>query len=121
MFEVLGVDKVLGYGEFSDVDVDIVCDMLVEVSWLVEGLVVELFVEGDCNLFVFDLKIYLVMLLELFKKLVNVMLEVGWDKVGIDEVFGGMLMFKVVVWVLYEYILGVNLVVWMYVGGVGFV
>lgn len=88
LFEVLGVDKALGHGEFSDVDVDTARDMLAEVSRLAEGPVAESFVEGDRNPPVFDPKTHSVMLPESFKKSVNAMLEAGWDKVGIDEALG---------------------------------
>lgn len=105
LFEVLGVDKALGHGEFSDVDVDTARDMLAEVSRLAEGPVAESFVEGDRNPPVFDPKTHSVMLPESFKKSVNAMLEAGWDKVGIDEALGGMPMPKAVVWALHEHIL----------------
>lgn len=120
LFEVLGVDKALGHGEFSDVDVDTARDMLAEVSRLAEGPVAESFVEGDRNPPVFDPKTHSVMLPESFKKSVNAMLEAGWDKVGIDEALGGMPMPKAVVWALHEHILGANPAVWMYAGGAGF-
>lgn len=68
LFEVLGVDKALGHGEFSDVDVDTARDMLAEVSRLAEGPVAESFVEGDRNPPVFDPKTHSVMLPESFKK-----------------------------------------------------
>lgn len=67
LFEVLGVDKALGHGEFSDVDVDTARDMLAEVSRLAEGPVAESFVEGDRNPPVFDPKTHSVMLPESFK------------------------------------------------------
>lgn len=37
LFEVLGVDKALGQGEYSDLDVDTANEMLNEMSRLAEG------------------------------------------------------------------------------------
>ena len=49
LFEVLGVDKAFGQGEFSDLDVETAEEMLAEVSRLAEGPVAASFVEGDRN------------------------------------------------------------------------
>src|ERR1700704_4237538 len=54
LFEVLGVEKALGQGEYTDIDVDTAREMLAEISRLAEGPVAESFVEGDRNPPVFD-------------------------------------------------------------------
>ena len=120
LFEVLGVEKALGEGSYSDLDADVVHEMLTEMSRLAEGPVAESFVEGDRNPPVFDPNTHSVELPETFKKSVRTMTEAGWDKVGIDEALGGMPMPKVLVWALHEHILGANPAVWMYGGGAGF-
>jgi alkylation response protein AidB-like acyl-CoA dehydrogenase len=120
LFEVLGVDKALGEGLYSDLDADVVREMLIEISRLAEGPVAESFVEGDRNPPVFDPQTHSVELPESFKKSVLTMIEAGWDKVGIDEALGGMPMPKVLVWALHEHVLGANPAVWMYGGGAGF-
>ena len=120
LFEVLGVDKALGEGLYSDLDADVVYEMLTEMSRLAEGPVAESFVDGDRNPPVFDPNTHSVELPEAFKKSVRTMIEAGWDKVGIDEALGGMPMPKVLVWALHEHILGANPAVWMYGGGAGF-
>jgi len=120
LFEVLGVDKALGEGEFSDLDVDTAQEMLAEVSRLAEGPVAESFVEGDRNPPVFDPKTFSVTLPESFKKSVNSVIDAGWDKAGLDEVLGGMPMPKSLMWAINEHILGANPAVWMYAGGAGF-
>ncbi len=120
LFEVLGVDSALGQGAYSDLDADVVREMLTEMSRLAEGPVAESFVEGDRNPPVFDPKTHSVELPESFKKSVLTMVDAGWDKVGIDEALGGMPMPKAVVWALHEHILGANPAVWMYGGGAGF-
>jgi len=120
LFEVLGVDKVLGTGEYSDIDADTAREMLAEISRLAEGPVAESFVEGDRNPPVFDPKTYSVTLPEAFKQSVRVMLDGGWDRVGVDEALGGTPAPKVLLWALHEHILGANPAVWMYGGGAGF-
>ena len=120
LFEVFGVDKALGQGEYSDLDADTVQEMLTEMSRLAEGPVAESFVEGDRNPPVFDPKAHSVTLPEAFKKSVRAVQDAGWDRAGIDEELGGMPMPKALVWALHEHILGANPAVWMYAGGAGF-
>jgi alkylation response protein AidB-like acyl-CoA dehydrogenase len=120
LFEVLGVDKALGEGEYSDIDADTAREMLAEISRLAEGPVAESFVEGDRNPPVFDPKTHEVTLPDSFKKSVHAFLDGGWDKVGIDEVLGGTTAPKALMWALHEHILGANPAVWMYAGGAGF-
>ena len=89
LFEVLGVDKALCQGEFSDLDVDTAEEMLAEISRLAEGPIAASFVEGDRNPPVFDPESHSVTLPENFKKSVRAVQEAGWDKVWIDEALGG--------------------------------
>ncbi|KAA1251935.1 acyl-CoA dehydrogenase [Mycobacterium simiae] len=120
LFDVLGVDKVFGDGEFSDLDVDTAREMLVEVSRLAEGPVAASFVEGDRNPPVFHPKTHSVTLPDQFKDSVRAFIDAGWGKAGIDEALGGTPMPKSLVWALHEHILGANPAVWMYGGGAGF-
>src|ERR1700685_3139299 len=84
LFEVLGVDKVLGEGQYGDLDVDTAREMLAEMARLAEGPVAASFVEGDRNPPVFDPKTYSVTLPESFKKSVRAVTDGGWDKVGLE-------------------------------------
>jgi len=120
LFEVLGVDKALGQGEYADLDADTAGEMLAEIARLAEGPIAESYVDGDRNPPVFDPKTHSVTLPESFKKSMSAFMEGGWDKVGIEETLGGMPMPKALVWALHEHILGANPAVWMYGGGAGF-
>src|SRR6201984_1743820 len=120
LFEVLGVDKALGQGEYSDLDADTAREMLTEMSRLAEGPVAESFVDADRNPPVFDPETHSVTLPESFKKSVRAVIDGGWDKVGLEEVLGGLPMPKALLWALHEHILGANPAVWMYGGGAGF-
>ena len=80
LFEVLGVDKAFGEGEYADLDVDTAKEMLGEMARLAEGPIAESFVEGDRNPPTFDPKTHSVTLPESFKKSVRAMLDAGWDR-----------------------------------------
>ncbi len=120
LFEVLGLDKALGAGAFSDLDADTVREMLGEMARLAEGPVADSFADGDRNPPTFDPKTHTVTLPESFKKSVRAVIDGGWDKVGVEEELGGMPMPKALVWALHEHLLGANPAVWMYGGGAGF-
>ncbi|WP_370332118.1 acyl-CoA dehydrogenase [Mycolicibacterium hippocampi] len=120
LFEVLGVDKALGQGEYADLDADTVVEMLGEMAKLAEGPVAESFAEGDRNPPVFDPQTHSVKLPEAFKKSVRAVTDGGWDKLTISEELGGTPMPSALSWALQEHILGANPAVYMYAMGAGF-
>jgi alkylation response protein AidB-like acyl-CoA dehydrogenase len=120
LFEVFGVDKALGEGQFTDLDVDTAREMLEEMSRLAAGPIADSFAEGDRNPPTFDPNTFSVTLPEAFKKSVRAVLDAGWDRVGLDEALGGTPTPKALMWALNEHILGANPAVWMYAGGAGF-
>ncbi|MDY6871767.1 MAG: acyl-CoA dehydrogenase [Actinomycetota bacterium] len=120
LFEVLGLDRALGAGEYSDLDADTAREMLSEMARLAEGPIAESFADGDRNPPVFDPRTHSVTLPESFKKSVRACIEGGWDKVGLDEDLGGVPAPKALLWALNEHILGANPAVWMYAGGAAF-
>jgi len=120
LFEVLGVDRVLGEGQFADLDADTAREMLVEMARLAEGPVAASFVDGDRNPPVFNPETHTVTIPESFKKSVKAIIDGGWDKVGLIEELGGMPMPRALMWAINEHILGSNPAVWMYAGGAGF-
>ncbi len=119
LFEVLGVDKALGEGEYADLDVDTAKEMLGEMVRLAEGPIADSFVEGDRNPPTFDPTTHSVTLPESFKKSVRALLDAGWDKAGLDEALGGMPMPKALMWALHEHVLGANPAAYMYAMGAG--
>jgi alkylation response protein AidB-like acyl-CoA dehydrogenase len=120
LFEVFGIDKALGEGQFTDLDVDTAVEMLEEMSRLAAGPIADSFAEGDRNPPTFDPSTFSVTLPESFKKSVRAVLDAGWDRVGLDEALGGTPTPKALMWALNEHILGANPAVWMYAGGAGF-
>ena len=120
LFEVLGVDKALGEGAFSDLDTETATEMLGEMARLAEGPLADSFAEGDRNPPVFDPKTHTVALPEAFKDSVRAFIDNGWDKVGVIEELGGVPVPKALLWALHEHVLGANPAIWMYGGGAGF-
>ncbi len=120
LFEVLGVDKAFGHGDYSDLDVETAQEMLNEMSRLAEGPIAESFVDSDRNPPVFDPETHSAKLPESFVKSFRAFQEAGWEMVGIDEELGGTPVPKALVWALQEHILGANPAVWMYGGGAAF-
>jgi alkylation response protein AidB-like acyl-CoA dehydrogenase len=120
LFEVFGIDKALGQGQFADLDVDTAREMLTEMARLAEGPLAESFIEGDRNPPVFDPNTHTVTLPASFKKSVRAFIDNGWDKVGLIEELGGMPAPKALMWALHEHVLGSNPAIWMYAGGAGF-
>ena len=49
LFEVFGLDKVLGTGDYADIDADTAREMLGEMARLAEGPIAESFADGDRN------------------------------------------------------------------------
>jgi alkylation response protein AidB-like acyl-CoA dehydrogenase len=119
LFEVLGVDKVLGEGAYADLDVDTATEMLGEMVRLAEGPIAESFADADRNPPVFDPKTHSVAIPESFKKSVRALLDGGWDKIGLDEELGGMPMPRALQWALIEHVLGANPAAYMYAMGAG--
>ncbi|WKG03876.1 acyl-CoA dehydrogenase [Mycolicibacterium sp. HK-90] len=120
LFDVFGLDKALGTGDYSDLDADTAREMLSEMARLAEGPIGDSFADGDRNPPVFDPKTHTVTLPEPFKKSVRAAIDGGWDKVGLYEELGGVPAPKALLWALNEHILGANPAVWMYAGGAAF-
>ena len=119
LFEVFGLDKVLGSGDYADLDAETAADMLSEMAKLAAGPIAESFADADRNPPVFDPKTHTVTLPESFKKSMRVLFDGGWDKVGLAEELGGMPMPRALQWALIEHILGANPAAYMYAMGSG--
>nr|MCH9667180.1 acyl-CoA dehydrogenase [Actinomycetes bacterium] len=120
LFEVFGIDRVLGTGDYADFDVETATEMLSEMAKLAEGPVAASFAEGDRHPPVFDPQTHSVKLPEAFKNSVRAVIDGGWHKLGIDEELGGTPMPSALAWALQEHILGANPAVYMYAMGAGF-
>ncbi|GED99259.1 acyl-CoA dehydrogenase [Gordonia crocea] len=120
LFEVLNLEKVLGDGEFSDLDRETVNDMLREVAALAEGPIAEPFADTDRNPPVFDPETHTVAIPEGFKKAVNTFQESGWQFTGLHEELGGVPVPSPLRWAIAELLLGAQPAAFMYMAGPSF-
>ena len=117
LFELYALDKTLASGEFGDLDVDTVREMLVEVRRLAEGPLGESFADADRNPPTFDPETHTVTLPESFKKSYRALQEAGWDHLGLDEELGGLPAPRQVFWAVAEMLLGSPSSRWASVSG----
>ncbi|WP_278313727.1 acyl-CoA dehydrogenase [Lolliginicoccus levis] len=120
LFEFLGLEEVLKSGEFGDLDVDTVRDMLSEVSRLAEGPLGESFADADRNPPVFDPETHEVTLPESFKKSFRALWDGEWYRMGLSEEIGGIPAPRILVWSIAEMLLGAQPAAFMYQAGPSF-
>ncbi|MGY4654522.1 acyl-CoA dehydrogenase [Mycobacterium sp. URHB0021] len=120
LFEVYGLDKVLGEGAYADLDADTATEMLGEIARLAEGPIAESFADADRHPPMFDPNTHTVTLPDSFKKSVRALVDGGWDKIGVLEELGGVPVPRALQWALVEHVLGANPAVYMYAMGAGF-
>ncbi|MBD8507465.1 acyl-CoA dehydrogenase [Hoyosella sp. G463] len=120
LFEFLGLEEVLKSGEFGDLDVDTVRDMLSEVSRLAEGPLGESFADADRNPPVFDPETHEVTLPDSFKKSFRALWDGEWYRMGLSEEIGGIPAPRILVWSIAEMLLGAQPAAFMYQAGPSF-
>src|SRR5690348_3415739 len=89
LFEVLGADKHLGQGPFSNLDKDSAIDVLKEVERLCTNDLAASFVDGDRMPPEFDKATGSVSLPASFTKSYEAFHNGGWDKFPLSEALGG--------------------------------
>ena len=117
LVEVLHLEKVLASGEFGDLDVDTVREMLSEAARLAEGPVAESFAESDRHPPTFDPATHSVTLPEPFTESVRAWVRGEWFRIGLDEAVGGVPAPAMVSWALNELPLGAQPAVFIYLAG----
>jgi alkylation response protein AidB-like acyl-CoA dehydrogenase len=120
LFELFELEKVLGEGEYADLDRDTVNDMLREVKALSEGPLAEPFADTDRNPPVFDPETHSVSIPEGFKKAVAAFQEGGWQFTGQREEIGGVPVPAALKWAMSEMLLGAQPAAFMYMAGTSF-
>jgi alkylation response protein AidB-like acyl-CoA dehydrogenase len=120
LFEVLGADKNLGQGPFSNLDKDSARDILKEVERLCTNDLAASFVEGDRNPPVFDKESGTVTLPPAFVKSYEAFHTGGWDKFALREEWGGIGAPPSMIWAVSEMVLGANPAIYMYGAGPAF-
>jgi alkylation response protein AidB-like acyl-CoA dehydrogenase len=120
LYEVLGADKTLGKGPYSNLDKDSSRDILKEVQRLCENDLAASFVDGDRIPPVFDKETGAVTLPPSFLKSYSTYHEGGWDKFALSEALGGIGAPPSLIWAVSEMILGANPAIYMYSSGPAF-
>src|SRR3990170_3440794 len=120
LFEVLDLEKVLATGEFGDLDVESVHQMLDEASRLATGPVAQSFAEADRDPPTFDPATHTVSLPETFKDSVRAWHNGEWFRIGLDENVGGVPAPSMLTWAINEFGLGANPAAFMTLAGPSF-
>jgi alkylation response protein AidB-like acyl-CoA dehydrogenase len=102
LFEVLGVDTVLGSGRYGDLDVDTVHTMLEEVARLAEGPIAESFADADRNPPVFEPDRHTISVSAELAKAVQAVKHAEWWRMGLAEEIGGVSAPSPVTWAINE-------------------
>ncbi len=117
LFEVLGLDRDLGAGDYTDLDAETVRTMLREAAKQAEGPVAESFTESDRNPPVFDPVTHTVALPDGFKRSFRTWQDSEWFLLGMPEALGGNPVPRTVMWAINELLLGANPGVFFYLLG----
>ncbi|WP_433725470.1 acyl-CoA dehydrogenase [Nocardia sp. CA-129566] len=117
LFEVLGLDTILGTGDFGDLDGDTVRSMLAEAARQAEGPLAESFADADRNPPTFDSATHSVRLPDSLKQSIRAWRDGEWFRVGLDEAIGGVQAPSVLKWAINEFVLGAQPAAYMYLSG----
>ncbi len=120
LFEVLGMDSVLGQGPYVDVDGDVARQILRAIARLAENEIADSFAEGDRNPPVFDPQTHTVALPEGFKRSYQAFVDAGWGLLAVPGELGGTVVPPSLRWACAELLLGANPALFMYTAGYGF-
>jgi alkylation response protein AidB-like acyl-CoA dehydrogenase len=120
LFEVLGADRRLGAGPYSELDVDTAREMLAEVDRLATGPLAESFADADRNPPTFDPATHSVTLPASFTRAFQSLVDAGWPLLGAPAELGGTEVPRTLVWAIAELILGSNPAAFMYAAAPSF-
>jgi alkylation response protein AidB-like acyl-CoA dehydrogenase len=120
LFEVFGVDKVLGQGPYGDIDVDTARDILGEVDRLAREDLAASYTDGDRNPPVFDPDTHSVRMPESFRKSYRAFMAAEFWRLDLPAELDGTAAPRALWWSLAELVLGSNAPVWMYASGPSF-
>ena len=120
LFEVFGVDELLGQGPYQDVDLDTARSMLAEIDRLARGELAASFQDADRNPPSFDADTHSVAIPESFKRSYAAWIDAEWWRLQLPPELGGQPVPVPLVWSTAEMVLGANPAVWMYACGPAF-
>ncbi len=120
LFEVLGLDEVLGEGPFADVDGETARAILAEVDRLAREDLAASYVDGDRFPPVFDPQTHTAPVPESFAKSYQAWMDAEYWRLQIPEALGGTPAPSSLNWAIGEMVLGANAPIWMYAAGPSF-
>ncbi|MBA3783807.1 MAG: acyl-CoA dehydrogenase, partial [Nocardioides sp.] len=120
LFEVLGLDGVLGQGPFAEVDGETAREILAEVDRLAREDLAASYVDSDRNPPVFDPKTNTAPLPESFKKSYQAWMDAEYWRLSMPTELGGTPAPSSLNWAIGELVLGANAPIWMYGAGPAF-
>jgi len=117
LFEVFGVDDVLGSTPYPDVDADTARSVLAEVDRLAREELAESYADSDRNPPVYDPQAYSVTMPESFRRSYDAFMASEFWRLELFPELGGTRAPRMVWWALAELVLGSNAPIWMYASG----
>ncbi|GAA2095319.1 acyl-CoA dehydrogenase [Microlunatus panaciterrae] len=117
LFEVLGVDRVLGRGPYEDLDAETAQALLDEVDHLARTTLAESFAEGDQHPPVFDPRSHAVTMPEGFKRSYRAWMDAGFYNLELPPALGGQQSPPSLQWSIAELALGANPALYIYASG----
>jgi alkylation response protein AidB-like acyl-CoA dehydrogenase len=120
LFEVFGVDEILGAGPFPEFDVETARGILAEVDRMAHEDLAASFADGDRHPPVFDPATHSVAIPEGFRRSYQTFMDSGFYRMDLPTDLGGTPAPRSLWWSLAELILGSNPAVWMYASGPSF-
>jgi alkylation response protein AidB-like acyl-CoA dehydrogenase len=120
LFEVFGVDRVMGQGPYEEIDVETSRSILTEVDRLARDELAESFEATDRTPPVFDPERHTVEVPEAFKRSYRAWMDSEWWRLQNPADLGGTPAPAPLIWSVAELVLGANPAVWMYACGPSF-
>ncbi|MFG2038840.1 acyl-CoA dehydrogenase [Dactylosporangium sp. NPDC048998] len=120
LFEVFGVDQVLGQGPYGDIDVDTARSILGEVDRMAREDLAASYTDGDRNPPVFDPATHSVRMPESFRKSYRAFMDAEFWRLDLPAELDGTAAPRALWWSIAELVLGSNAPIWMYASGPSF-
>ena len=120
LFEVFGIERLLGTQAYPDLDTDTVRGILSEAERLAREDLAASYVEGDRNPPVFDPATHSVAIPEAFRRSYRTFMDAEFYRLELPPELGGTPAPRILWWSFAELVLGANAPVWMYASGPSF-
>ena len=120
VFEVFGVDRLLGSPTFPDLDADTARSIMHEMDRLAREDLAASYQSSDRNPPVYDPATHSAPIPEPFKKSFRAMMDSEFWRLDIPQALGGTPAPRALWWSLAELVLGSNAPIWMYASGPSF-